>query len=418
MSLRSLSRRTFASLRNHNYRRYFIGQTVSLVGTWMQATAQSWLVLVLTHSATDIGVVVALQTLPMLLLGPYGGVVADRVDKRRFQIVLQLIMGVQAAVMAILTLTHTVSYLEVCVLAVVLGLNNSFEYPARQAFMLEMVGTQDLPNAISLNSAMINAARTLGPAIAGVLIATVGEGWCFAINALSFVAVVGSLLGMDTTRLSPTTPAARTPGQLREGVRYVVRTPQLAVPLLMMTLVGVFAYEFQVTLPLVASSVFGGGAETYGALTAAMGFGAVLGGLTTATRGRTGLGPITSAVTAFGIFLVVAALAPMLSIEYLALAAVGFAGVLFQAVGNATMQLVAEPQMRGRVMALWSVAFFGSTPIGGPLIGWVTSVAGARTGLAVGAVSCLVAAAIALGYRSVSRTRAAGLDSASESDAS
>ncbi len=403
MSFRSVARRTFASLLNKNYRKYFIGQSVSLAGTWMQATAQSWLVLVLTHSATDIGVVVALQSLPMLLLAPYGGVIADRVDKRKFQIILQLIMAVQAAVMAVLTLTHTVTYLEVSVLAIVLGLNNAFEYPSRQAFMLEMVGPEDLRNAISLNSAMLNAARTLGPALAGVLIATVGEGWCFAINALSFVAVVGSLVTMDVSRLTPSAPAARTKGQLREGVRYVARTPQLAVPLIMMSLVGIFAYEFQVTLPLVASSVFRGGAEVYGALTGSMGLGAVVGGLMVATRGRTGLRPITMTAAAFGVFLVVAAIAPSLGVEYLALAAVGFASVSFQSTGNATMQLIAQPQMRGRVMALWSVAFFGSTPIGGPLIGWITSVGGARVGLAVGAVSCLVAAAIAVGYLYVHR---------------
>lgn len=404
VTLRSVARRTFASLLNANYRKYFIGQTVSLVGTWMQATAQSWLVLVLTHSATDIGVVVALQSLPMLLLAPYGGVIADRVDKRRFQIILQLIMGAQAGVLALLTLTHTVTYVEVCVLAIVLGLNNAFEYPARQAFMLEMVGPHDLRNAISLNSAMINAARTLGPAVAGVLIATVGEGWCFVVNALSFFAVVGSLVTMDVSRLAATAPATRAKGQLREGVRYVARTPQLGVPLVMMLLVGIFAYEFQVTLPVVASGVFRGGAEVYGALTASMGLGAVIGGLTTATRGRTGLTPITTAVAAFGVFLIVAAVAPVLGIEYLALAAVGFASVLFQSVGNATMQLIAQPQMRGRVMALWSVAFFGSTPIGGPLIGWITNEAGARAGLAVGAASCLVAAAIAVGYLYRQRT--------------
>ena len=193
MSLRSTAERTFSSLANANYRKFFLGQSTSLVGTWMQSTAQSWLVLVLTHSATAIGVVVALQTLPVLLLGPYGGVIADRVDKRRLVIILQSLMAVQAAVLAAFTLAHDVTYLDVCVLAFVLGLNNSFENPSRQAFMLEMVGPADLRNAVSLNSTMNNAARAVGPAVAGVLIAAVGEGWCFVLNAVSFVAVVGSL---------------------------------------------------------------------------------------------------------------------------------------------------------------------------------------------------------------------------------
>ena len=274
-----------------NYRRYFIGQAISLVGTWMQTTAQSWLVLTLTGSATDLGVVVALQTLPMLLLGPYGGVIADRVDKRRLMVVLQSLMGVQALVLGLLTLTHHVTYVDVCILAVVLGLNNCFENPSRQAFVLEMVGPDDLRNAVSLNSTLVNVARAVGPAVAGILIATVGEGWCFLLNAVSFVAVVTSLLTMDRTQLTPSRPTTRGRGQLREGFRYVARTPQLGVPLLMMGLVGMLAYEFQVTLPVFAKQVFHGGAETYGVMTAAMGVGAVVGGLITAARGGPACGP-------------------------------------------------------------------------------------------------------------------------------
>ena len=225
MSLRSASQRTFSSLSVPNYRRYFTGQAISLVGTWMQTTAQAWLVLTLTGSATDLGLVVALQTLPVLLLGPYGGVIADRVDKRRLMILLQSLMGVQALVLAVLTLTHTVTFTDVCILAVVLGLNNCFENPSRQAFVLEMVGTDDLRNAVSLNSTLVNAARAVGPAVAGLLIATVGTGWCFAVNALSFVAVVTSLATMDRAQLRPAPPTARGRGQLREGFRYVAGSP-------------------------------------------------------------------------------------------------------------------------------------------------------------------------------------------------
>ncbi len=396
MSFQETTRRTFSSLTNPNYRKFFFGQMTSLVGTWMQTTAQSWLVFTLTHSATDIGFVVALQTLPVLILGPYGGVIADRVDKRRLMILLQSLMGVQAAILATLSLAHVVTFADVCALAVLLGLNNSFENPSRQAFVLEMVGARDLRNAVSLNSTMNNVARAVGPAVAGVLIASVGEGWCFAVNAVSFVAVVASLVAMDRSTLSPSEPAVRAKGQLREGFRYVARTPALALPLAMMALVGMLAYEFQVTLPIVASRVFHGDSTVYGLLMAAMGIGAIAGGLVTAARGRTGTRALVSASMIFGAVMTFAALSPVLAVEIVALALVGFASVSFLSMANSTLQLSTDPQMRGRVMALWAVAFLGSTPIGGPLIGWITNTLGARVGLGVGALSCFVAALIGL----------------------
>jgi MFS family permease len=396
VNIRTSAGRTFSSLSVPNYRRFFTGQAISLIGTWMQTTAQSWLVLVLTGSATDLGVVVALQTLPMLLLGPYGGVIADRVDKRRLMVVLQSLMGIQALVLGVLTLTHHVTYLDVCILAVVLGLNNCFENPSRQAFVLEMVGPKDLRNAVSLNSTLVNAARAVGPAVAGILIATVGEGWCFLINAASFIAVVASLLTMDRSQLKPSQPTARARGQLREGFRYVARTPQLGIPLLMMGLVGMLAYEFQVTLPVFAKQVFHGDAETFGIMTAAMGIGAVAGGLMTAARGKTGMRAMVLAALAFGAVMAFAAVSPELAVALVALAMVGYASVSFLSMANSTLQLSTEPQMRGRVMALWSVAFQGSTPVGGPAIGWICAAAGARAGLGVGAISCVVAAAIGM----------------------
>jgi MFS family permease len=386
--------RTFSSLSNANYRKFFFGQTTSLIGTWMQTTAQSWLVFTLTHSATDIGFVVALQTLPVLLFGPYGGVIADRVDKRRLMIILQSMMGVQAAILAVLSILHVVTFMDVCILAIVLGLNNSFENPSRQAFVLEMVGADNLRNAVSLNSTMNNVARAVGPAVAGVIIAAFGEGWCFALNAASFIAVVASLVAMDRSTLNPTKPTVRSKGQLREGFRYVARTPGLAIPLVMMALVGMLAYEFQVTLPVVAGTVFHGSSAKYGVLMAAMGIGAVIGGLWTAARGKTGVRAMIRASLIFAAFMTFAALSPVFAVELLALALVGFASVSFLSMANSTLQLSTDPQMRGRVMALWAVAFMGSTPIGGPVIGWITSEAGARVGLGVGAMSCLVAAGI------------------------
>jgi MFS family permease len=385
-------RTTFAALAVPNYRRYIGGQSISLIGTWMQMTAQSWLVLTLTHSSTDLGVIIALQTLPVLLLAPYGGVIADRIDKRRLMIVLQTAMGLQALALGLLTVMGTVKVWEIGVLAALLGLNNAFENPARQSFMLELVGPEHLRNAVSLNSVLVNVARSVGPAIAGILIATVGDGVCFLVNAGSFVAVVASLTTMDRRALNPTTPTTREPGQLREGLRYVRSHSELAVPLLMMAAIGCLTYEFQVTLPVMASRGLHAGAAGFGFMTAAMGIGAVAGGLVVAARGKTGLRPLVLAATAFGVAMAFATLAPSLAIELLALALAGAASISFMSTANSTLQLSAVPSMRGRVMALWFVAFQGSTPIGGPIVGWVMAVAGARAGLGLGAITCIAVA--------------------------
>jgi MFS family permease len=393
---RGFARSTFASLENPNYRRYISGQSVSLVGTWMQSVAQSWLVLQLSGSGTALGFVVALQTLPVLLLGPYGGVVADRVDKRRLMIGLQSMMGLLAAVLGVLTLSGRVALWQVFVLAFLLGLNNCFENPARQSFILEMVGPTHLRNAVSLNSVMVNVARAVGPAVAGVIIAAGGTGVCFLLNAASFAVVVLTLTRLDVSALQPSPPAARGPGQLREGLRYVAGTPELGVPLLMMALVGCLAYEFQVTLPVVAKSTFGAGAEGYGLMTGAMGVGAVIGGLYVAARGTTGLRAMISSSALFGLALLLAVAAPSLPVELVALAVVGGISVGFLSKGNSTLQLTAAPSMRGRVMALWAVAFLGSTPIGGPIAGAVSQHFGGRGGLGLGAAACLLAALLGL----------------------
>jgi MFS family permease len=396
-ALRDTRKRTFAALAVPNYRRYFFGQATSLIGTWMQMAAQSWLVLSLTGSATALGVIVALQTMPVLLLAPYGGVIADRIDKRRLMVALQTAMGLQALVLGLLTITGAVRLWEIGVLAVVLGLNNAFESPARQSFVLEMVGPETLRNAVSLNSVQANVARAVGPAVAGVLIATVGTGECFLLNAVSFVAVVISLVSMERSALQPTAPAPRAAGQLREGLRYARATPEILVPLTMMALIGTLAYEFQVSLPVMARHTLHAGAEGYGFMTAAMGVGAIVGGLVVAARGHTGLRPVTFAAAAFAVALVLAALAPTLTVELVALALVGAASVSFMSGGNSTLQLAADPAMRGRVMALWFVALQGSTPIGGPLVGATIGLAGARTGLGVGALACVLAAGLGFG---------------------
>ena len=391
--LHLLGQKTFSSLKVHNYRLYFTGQSISLMGTWMQTTAQAWLVLTLTHSAIDLGYVVALQTLPVLVFASYGGVIADRVDKRRLMVVLQACMGLQALALGLLTVFGVVHLWEVCVLAVVLGLNNTFENPSRQAFVREMVGKQELRNAVTLNSVTSNAARAVGPAIAGVLIATVGDGVCFLANAVSFVAVVTSLLVMDRSALRPSQPEPRAKGQLREGFAYAAHTTDIAVPLVMMGLVGMLAYEFQVSLPVLAKDTFHGGSEAYGFMTAAMGIGAVGGGLVTAARGRIGIRPMIISAVGFGLAITFTALAPALWLSYVGLLFVGWASVSFVSIGNSTIQLSAAPNMRGRALSLWQLGFQGTTPVGGPVIGLVIEESEPRVGLLVGAFSCFVAAA-------------------------
>jgi MFS family permease len=385
---------TFAALSVPNYRRYYAGQSISLIGTWMQMTAQSWLVFTLTHSSTALGLIVALQTLPVLLLGPYGGVIADRVNKRRLMIALQSVMGIQALVLGVLTVAGVVQLWEIGVLAALLGLNNAFENPARQSFMMELVGPEHLRNAVSLNSVLVNVARAIGPAVAGILIATAGEGVSFLANAASFAAVVFSLTTMNVSELNPSEPTGRARGQLREGLRYVRSAPQLAIPLVMMAIAGCLTYEFQVSLPVMAGRGLHVGAAGFGFMTAAMGIGAVVGGLLVAARGKTGLRPLTLAAAGFGVAMALATLAPNLAVELIALALVGFGSISFMSTGNSTLQLNAAPEMRGRVMSLWFVAFQGSTPIGGPIVGATMALIGPRAGLGLGAITV---AAVACG---------------------
>ena len=384
-------RRTFSSLSIRNYRLYFIGQAISVSGTWMQAVAQSWLVLQLTGSGTAIGLVTALQFLPMLFLAPWGGVIADRFDKRSLLIVTQSIAAVLAAILGLLVVTDVVQLWMVYVLAACLGIVSSIDVPARQTFIMEMVGRDSVTNAVSLNSVLVNAARVFGPSVAGVLIVTVGIGPCFLINALSYAGVLVALLMMRPDDLEPAPTQPRKPGQLREGLRYVWSHHAVLVPLLMMALVGTFAYEYQVSLPLFAKFTFGGDAGTYAAMTAAMGAGAVVGGLVTASRGARSAVALAVIGIAFGVVQILVALAPSLAVALVSLALLGAVSISFLALGNSTLQLSASPEMRGRVMGLWAVAFLGSTPIGGPIIGWIGEYVGARAALGLGGAVTILA---------------------------
>lgn len=393
--------RTFASLRVRNFRLYIFGQTVSLSGTWMQGVAQAWLVLKLTGSGTALGLVTALQFLPVLLFGPVGGVVADRMDKRRVLYATQLTAGILATVLGVLVVTDTVQLWMVFVLAAGLGFVNVIDNPARQTFVLEMVGQEQLTNAVTLNSVMVNLARVIGPAMAGVLIATVGLGLCFLFNGASYIAVIVALALMRSADLQPAPVQPRAKGQLRDGFAYVRRTPALLAPLLMMAVIGTLTYEFQVTLPLLAKFTFHGDAGTYSTMTSLMGAGAVIGGLVTASRRNASGRTLAWSAIVFGGVVVAASAAPTLALELVVLVVIGATSITFLALGNSTLQLAAAPEMRGRVMALWAVAFLGSTPIGGLLMGWVGQNLGPRWALLIGGAAALFAGALA--YRSLAR---------------
>jgi MFS family permease len=375
-----------SSLRHRNYRLYFFGQLVSVMGTWMQTVAQSFLVLDLTHSGTDLGLVTAARFLPILLFGPAGGLFADRRNKRRILYVTQALSGVLAAIFAILTGTHLIQMSLVYVLALSLGFVNVFE----------MVPPDDLPNAVTLNSVSLNLARVFGAALGGVLVAVLGLALCFTCNAISFAAVIGSLAAMNAALLYPAKPVKRRPGQIRQGLRYVRETPELLIPLLMIALVGTLAWEFQVTLPLMASKVFGGGAGSYGVMASVMGVGAVGGGLISAARSRPRARSLSVAAIGWGIAITAAAVAPTLPLELAALVFVGYGSITFNSYAKTTLQLAAEPAMRGRVMALWALAWQGSTPIGGPLVGWIAQDLGARWSLVAGGLPTLVCGLLAL----------------------
>jgi len=388
--------RVGSSLRYRNYRLYFWGQLVSVMGTWMQTVAQSFLVLDLTHSGTDLGLVTAARFLPMLLFGPAGGLFADRRDKRRILYVTQALSGLLAGVFAILTGTHVIQMWLVYALALSLGFVGVFDNPARQSFISEMVPPEELPNAVTLNSVSLNLARVFGGALGGVLAAVLGLALCFGCNAISFVAVLASLAAMNGALLYPARPVKRLPGQIRQGLRYVRETPELLIPLLMIALVGTLAWEFQVTLPLMASKVFGGGAGAYGVMASVMGVGAVGGGLISAARARPRARSLCVAAIGWGIAITAAAVAPTLPLELAALVFVGYGSITFNSYAKTTLQLAAEPAMRGRVMALWALAWQGSTPLGGPLVGWIAQELGARWSLVAGGLPTIACGLLAL----------------------
>ena len=390
--VREAGRRTFRAISVRNYRLYFTGQVISVSGTWMQTVSQAYLILFPLHgSGLDVAIATSLQFLPLLLLGPFGGLIADRLDKRRVLYATQGTAGVLALALGILVVTHSVTLWEVYALAAGLGVVNLFDNPARQTFVSEMVGLELLPNAVSLNSVLMNSARVIGPAIGGALILTVGVATCFFVNAVSYAAVIVALAMMRAAELYRQPGVVRARGQVREGLRYVWSTPDLKLPLISMAVVGVFAFNFTVTLPLLAKFTFGGGGALYSLFMVAMGAGAVLGGLTTAFHSRPSTRLLACIGLVFGVAILAVACAPSEAWAIVLLVPMGAASISFVATNNATLQLRAEPSMRGRVMSLNAIAFLGSTPIGAPLLGYLSDVTNPRLALALGGVATLVA---------------------------
>jgi MFS family permease len=395
-------RRTFASLSVRNFRLYLTGQGISQCGSWMRMIALSWLVLQLTHSGTQLGLVTAAQFLPVLALGAYGGVLVDRMDNKRLLVYTQSVLGVISLVMGLLVMTHSIQLWMVYVAAIVSGLITVVDNPARQTFVVQMVGEEHLKNAVTLNSTVVNVARIVGPSIAAALIAAVGIGLCFIVDAGTFVAVLVALFRMRRDALFTVEPVPPKRGQIMAGFRYVRATPALRTTLLMMVIIGTFTYEFAVVLPLFATVTLHGNATTYSLMSAALGAGSIIGALYTAGRANATMRQLITIAGLFGAVVVLAALAPNLVILLFLLVAVGVLSIMFIALGNTTLQLTSEPNMRGRVMSLWSIAFQGTTPIGGPLIGALIDHSNPRIGLVVGGVAALFAAIVgsfAAGYR-------------------
>ncbi len=403
----SLLRRTFRSLRTRNYRLWFIGQLISQSGTWMQSVAQYWLVLQLTHNAFDLGVTAALQFGPVLLVGAVGGLFADRLDKRRLLLATEVAFTAQAAALWAITASGSVRLWMVWALALVYGIINAVDNPARQSFVVEMTGPEQLPNAVALNSIIVNASRVIGPALAAALIATVGLEWAFFANAVSFAAVILALVAMRPEELHRRPPIIAARGQIRAGLQYAWSSWELRIPLLMMAGAGTLAYNFTIVLPLYAEDVFHRGAETYGALTVAMGAGALAGGLFLAAWQRPSHRQLVALAAAFGLLILAVAAAPTLLVGMALLVPMGAASIMFIATANSLLQLNSVEAMRGRVMALWAMVFLGSTPLGSPLIGFIAEHFGARVALGVGGVATVAVALWAL--TALRRLAASGL---------
>jgi MFS family permease len=388
-----------SSLRVRNYRLYFIGQSVSVAGSFMQALAIAFLTLHLTESGAGLGMAAAARLLPFVILGPIGGLIADRYDKRRLLFLTQTSSAAGSVLFAILAMTGVITYPLVLILSLVLGCLTVVDNPARQSLIADLVDRDTLANAVILNSISLNVARVLGSVIGGTLVAVIGTPACFFINAVSFGAVIVSLAMMNTSQIAAPARAARARGQIREGFRYAITTPELAAPLLMLTVTGILAYEFPTTLPLLATGAFNGTAATYGIMAAVMAGGAIVGGLIAAARtGRPHPRQLALTCIGWGAVILLTGLAPNIWTACIALAFVGYGSITFNSTAKTTLQLASRPELRGRVMALWALAWGGGSVIGAPLVGWAADQFGSRWGLIIGGAPTIALGLIMLPY--------------------
>ena len=382
---------TFRSLRTRNFRLFFGGQLVSQVGNWLTMVAQTLLVLRLTGSGLALGLLTAAQFGPLLVLGPWAGLVADRSDKRRLLLTVQAISMLQSFALAALAFTGDPPLGAIFAVAAVGGFTVAFDNPTRRAFVVEMVPEADVNNAVSLNSALMTSSRIVGPALAGLLVTTVGFGWAFLVDGISYLAVLAALAAMRSSELRPAPAAARGRGQVRQGLRYVRSVPELWVPLVMTAVIGVLAFNFAVVFPLFVTDDLGSGDVGFTVLFSVTSVGSLAGALWSARRRTIDVRVVARSAFAFGAPLLVMAAVPSLALACLVGLAVGFGSISFLTASTAIAQLRADPSMRGRVLALQAMVFLGSTPIGGPLVGWVCESFGARWGIVVGAASCVAA---------------------------
>lgn len=396
--VRMVSAETFRSLGIRNFRLFFVSQVISLTGTWLQLIAQTLLVLRLTDSGAALGLLTVFQFGPILVLGAWAGLVIDRVDKRRLLAVTQAVMAAAALVLGVLVLTDAITVPLVYALALVTGMGNTFDNPARRVLVNELVPLTEVANAVSLNSTVVNVARLIGPAMAGLLVTGVGIGWCFVLNGLSYAAPFIALRRMDPGELRTAPPVPRGRGQLREGFRYAWSIDELRLPLLLMAVVGTLAFNFQVLFPLFAQRDLAGGEASYTVLTSIFGIGSLAGSLWLARRGRFDNRALGRSSLVLGASTLALAAAPNLVLAAPVAVVVGFSSIAVLSGANTVLQLAVAPEMRGRVLALFTLVFLGSTPIGGPIAGWLAEAAGARAGLALGAVAAVAGGIGVLGW--------------------
>lgn len=391
--LRAFSATTFASLSQRNFRLFFVGQGISQIGNWMTLVTQTLLVLELTHSGIALGLLAAAQFAPVLLFGPFAGLVADRSDKRKLLGVVQSVSMVQSIALAVLAFSGQPPVWSIYALATVGGFTVAFDNPTRRSLVVEMVDEAMVPNAVALNTTMMTSSRIFGPALAGLIVATAGFGAAFLADGLSYVAVLISLVMIRSTELRPAARTGRGPGQIREGIRYVLGEPALFVPMVMMAVIGTFAFNYSTVLPLFAVRDLGGSDATYTLLFSVLSVGALVGSLVAARRDSVGVRTVGWSAVAFGASMFALGLAPGLGTALVVMVALGATSVAFLTGSTAIVQLRSRPEMRGRVLALQAMLFLGSTPIGAPIVGWLSETYGARVGLLTGAVATLLAGA-------------------------